>query len=364
MLAHMIGDGSCVKRQPIRYASIDEQNLLAVTKAAKHFGVTAVRDEYPAARVTTLRLPAPYRLTHGKRNPIAAWLDKLGLFGKRSYDKFVPQQVFALRNDQIALFLQHLWATDGSVRWDYKVGQGRIYYATSSRRLADDVVLLLLRLGINTRLYRAPKAGYRDSWHVRIFGVENQRRFLELVDVNGEKFFACREVLTQLKDVQARAHSDTVPVEVWNRVKSVLAERGWTEQDFALATGTRFDGANMWTHAPGRKRLHRIAKMHDLATNDVLWDKIVEIESIGAQDVYDGTVSGTHNFVANLVSLHNSLEQDADMVMLLHRPDAFDREDPRGGEADIILGKHRNGPTANITVAHQLHLSRFTNMAR
>lgn len=59
-----------------------------------------------------------------------------------------------------------------------------------------------------------------------------------------------------------------------------------------------------------------------------------------------------------------SLEQDADMVMLLHRPDAFDREDPRGGEADIILGKHRNGPTANITVAHQLHLSRFTNMAR
>ena len=59
-----------------------------------------------------------------------------------------------------------------------------------------------------------------------------------------------------------------------------------------------------------------------------------------------------------------SLEQDADMVMLLHRPDAIDREDPRGGEADIILGKHRNGPTANITVAHQLHFSRFTNMAR
>ncbi|MGV9800693.1 replicative DNA helicase [Mycobacterium sp. NPDC003449] len=59
-----------------------------------------------------------------------------------------------------------------------------------------------------------------------------------------------------------------------------------------------------------------------------------------------------------------SLEQDADMVMLLHRPDAFDREDPRGGEADIILGKHRNGPTATITVAHQLHLSRFANMAR
>ncbi|MGV9709577.1 replicative DNA helicase [Gordonia sp. NPDC003424] len=59
-----------------------------------------------------------------------------------------------------------------------------------------------------------------------------------------------------------------------------------------------------------------------------------------------------------------SLEQDADMVILLHRPDAFERDDPRAGEADIILGKHRNGPTATITVAHQLHLSRFVDMAR
>ncbi|MFT3901318.1 MAG: replicative DNA helicase [Gordonia sp. (in: high G+C Gram-positive bacteria)] len=59
-----------------------------------------------------------------------------------------------------------------------------------------------------------------------------------------------------------------------------------------------------------------------------------------------------------------SLEQDADMVILLHRPDAIERDDPRAGEADIIVGKHRNGPTATITVAHQLHLSRFVDMAR
>ncbi len=59
-----------------------------------------------------------------------------------------------------------------------------------------------------------------------------------------------------------------------------------------------------------------------------------------------------------------AIEQDADMVILLHRPDAFERDDPRGGEADLIVAKHRNGPTKTVTVAHQLHLSRFTNMAR
>src|SRR5699024_874213 len=59
-----------------------------------------------------------------------------------------------------------------------------------------------------------------------------------------------------------------------------------------------------------------------------------------------------------------SLEQDADIVMLLHRPDATERDDPRAGEADVILGKHRGGPTSTITVAHQLHYSRFVDMAR
>jgi replicative DNA helicase len=59
-----------------------------------------------------------------------------------------------------------------------------------------------------------------------------------------------------------------------------------------------------------------------------------------------------------------SLEQDADMVMLIHRPDAWERDDPRAGEADLILAKHRNGPTATVTVTHQLHYSRFSDMAR
>ncbi|QGK72503.1 replicative DNA helicase [Allosaccharopolyspora coralli] len=58
-----------------------------------------------------------------------------------------------------------------------------------------------------------------------------------------------------------------------------------------------------------------------------------------------------------------SLEQDADMVILVHRPDAFERDDPRMGEADLILAKHRAGPTSTITVAHQLHYSRFVDMA-
>ncbi len=59
-----------------------------------------------------------------------------------------------------------------------------------------------------------------------------------------------------------------------------------------------------------------------------------------------------------------SLEQDADMVVLLHREDAYEKESPRAGEADLIVAKHRNGPTAVVTVAFQGHYSRFADIAQ
>jgi replicative DNA helicase len=332
--------------------------------------VEPARDDYAAARVTTLRLPAPYRLTHGKRNPIAAWLDGLGLFGKRSHEKFVPAEVFALPNDQVALFLKHLWSTDGSVWWDVKHDRARIYYGSSSRRLIDDVSGLLARIGVFGRVKRVRKAGYRDGWHLHISGAENQLRFLRQVGVNGMKSGAARDIVTKLEGKVHNTNQDTVPKEVWRQVRAGLVDAKMTHRQFAAAMGSKFCGSTMWKHAPSRRRLHSAAALledtalHDLATNDVFWDTVVEITSIGEHDVYDGTVDGTHNFVADLVSVHNSLEQDADMVILLHRPDAFERDDPRGGEADLILGKHRNGPTKTITVAHQLHLSRFANMAK
>ena len=58
-----------------------------------------------------------------------------------------------------------------------------------------------------------------------------------------------------------------------------------------------------------------------------------------------------------------SIEQDADVVILLHRESMYERESPREGEADVIVAKHRNGPTDTVVVAFQGHYSRFTNMA-
>jgi replicative DNA helicase len=146
-------------------------------------------------------------------------------------------------------------------------------------------------------------------------------------------------------------------------------DKGMTHREFAAAMGTQFCGSTPWKSSPSRQRLARVAavlKDADLelyATNDIFWDEVRSIELLGERDVFDATVLGGHNFVANGIAAHNSIEQDADVVILLHRDDYYDKESPRAGEADFIVAKHRNGPTDTVTVAAQLHLSRFVDMA-
>jgi replicative DNA helicase len=179
-----------------------------------------------------------------------------------------------------------------------------------------------------------------------------------------------REVQAMLAGVTANTNLDTVPAEVWDRVRDTLRGTGVAHRAFAAPPGTRGSGSTMARHAPSRTRLARVATVLDdaalqvVATNDVFWDTITAVESIGDQDVYDATVLGTSNFVANGIALHNSLEQDADMVILLHRDDLYERESTRPGEADVIVAKHRAGPTANLVVAFQGHYSRFVDMQR
>ncbi len=189
LLAHMIGDGSCVKRQPIRYASIDEANLAAVTTAAQHFGVTAVRDDYPAARVTTLRLPAPYRPDARQAQSDCGMARRAG-----------PVRQAELREVCAARGFRAPQRSGGAVPaasmgdgWLGALGcegtdKAQVYYASTSRRLVDDVMQLLLALGHS--LLGSARCGSRATVTAGICistGAENQTAFLTTVGVHGAR---------------------------------------------------------------------------------------------------------------------------------------------------------------------------------
>jgi replicative DNA helicase len=113
-----------------------------------------------------------------------------------------------------------------------------------------------------------------------------------------------------------------------------------------------------------KKSESRQQEVAELSRNLKLLAKEIECPIIVVSQLNRGPEQRT-NKVPQLSDLRESgsIEQDADVVILLHRDDYYDKESPRAGEADFIVAKHRNGPTDTITVAAQLHLSRFVDMA-
>ncbi len=363
MLAHLLGDGCFASGQPIHYTSADPANVEAVEDAAAHFGITPRRVHQK--NWWHVYLPAPYKLTHGKRNPIAAWLGRLGLYGLRSREKFIPQEVFSLPDDQIAFFLRHLWATDGSV--GFWGGQGRLYYASSSRRLVEGVQQLLLRFEIQCRIAIARKAGYQPGYHLQVIGAENQLRFIEEVGIHGERGSRAEDLCHHLETVTRQPYADSVPVQVLERIVASASGAGMSRHALVRQAGY---SESFYKAPPGRARLGRVAEvlqdpnLKRLAHSDIFWDKVVSIVALGEESVFDGTVEPTHNFVANGITSENSLEQDADVVIFLYRDELYNRDSPDRGTAEVIVAKHRNGPVGITQLAFLENYTRFANMAR
>ncbi|HKA82851.1 MAG TPA: replicative DNA helicase [Acidimicrobiales bacterium] len=365
LLAHLIGDGCVAPGQPIHYTSADPVCLATVEAAARRFGIEPRRVEQGSW--SHVYMPSPVKLARGRRNPIAAWLDQWGLYGRRSHEKFVPAPVFALGDDQIALFLRHLWATDGCVGW---WGQGRVYYASTSRRLVDDVRLLLLRLGIRSTLRTVKGSPGCPGHQLCIDGRDEQLGFLDRVGIVGSRRHGADELRGRVQAVVPNTNVDTVPVAVWRRVKEAMRDGAITARQLAAGLGTAYCGSTLYRHAPSRSRLARVAEIVDdgvlgaLAASDVFWDRVIAIEACGPQPVFDATVESTHNFVANGISIENSIEQDADVVMFIYRDDVYHPDSPDRGQAEIIVSKHRNGPTGVTRLAFLEQFTRFANMAR
>lgn len=114
-----------------------------------------------------------------------------------------------------------------------------------------------------------------------------------------------------------------------------------------------------------RRPESRQQEVSEMSRNLKLLAKELEVPVIALSQLNRGPEQRTDKkpMVSDLRE-SGSIEQDADMVILLHREDAYEKESPRAGEADLIVAKHRNGPTATITVAFQGHYSRFVDMAQ
>lgn len=374
LLGHLIGDGCTLPRHAIQYTT-READLAdtVVSLAIEVFGDLINPRILKERGWYQVYLPASYRLTHNVRNPVVKWLDAMGIFGLRSYEKFVPSHIFQQPQEAIALFLRHLWSTDGSIK--LVKGQSTrpiAYYASSSERLARDVQSLLVRLEINARLSVIPQIDKgRDQYHVTVTGKSDFEKFIEQLGAVGNyKKQALTEIADYIELRPANTNRDVIPREIW-RMYAVTAMQqiSLTTRQMQKQLGMAHCGTTLYKQNLSRERAVRLAmvvksdEIHHLATSDVYWDEIVSIEADGEAEVYDLTVPIHHNFIANNIVVHNSIEQDADLIIMLYRDEYYQPDTPDRGIAEVIITKHRNGPTGVVKLLFDPQFTRFRNLA-
>ncbi|MDX6198927.1 MAG: replicative helicase [Actinomycetota bacterium] len=280
----------------------------------------------PGSRLAVPRhVPAPDREVVRSDDDVRAAAVRLAARGD------VPAETPALPKRQLRLLLRELFARTASST------EGRTYLL-ATRAAADAVSRLLLRFGISTSV---SAAGQLTA--VSVSPGDDLARFTGQIESGLDGDAARDAVLQALRGEPASRARDRV----WSQVEAAMTRE-------VVAPAGRLAGV-------ATALLDDDLELE--ATNDVFWDTVVEVVPDGVEEVFDATVVGNHNFIADGVAVHNSIEQDADMVVLLHREDAYEKESPRAGEADFIVAKHRNGPTATITVAFQGHYSRFVDMS-
>ena len=137
LLGQLVGDGSYLKGQPLRYTTASEENSAQVRRAAEKLGSTVNRHE---GRGNWHQLVIGGNGNRWRATGVGAvWLKNLGIFNQRSHEKRLPDAVFALDNTSVATLLRHLWATDGCISVRTQKGSSRVYFATCSEGLARDV---------------------------------------------------------------------------------------------------------------------------------------------------------------------------------------------------------------------------------
>jgi replicative DNA helicase len=172
------------------------------------------------------------------------------------------------------------------------------------------------------------------------------------------------DALTEaLAEVTPNTNVDTLPRGVFALVRARMESRGVSPRTMAAMRGIRYGGNAHFAFAPSRAVLLDYAtrldddELRDLATSDVFWDRVVAVEPAGDEEVFDLTVPGVANWMADGIVSHNSgaLEQDADVVIMIFREEMYkpDRSVPseNDGIAELIIAKQRNGPTGTVKTA-------------
>jgi replicative DNA helicase len=307
LLAALIADGALTGATPCFCYGRGSTVLSEVEVAAQAYGVEVSRPnagDHGTARISGGR--------GSRENPVTAMLKGHCLMGLRSAEKFIPDAIFGLGDEQLTRFLGVMYACDGHVYCSDRLAQ--IGYTTISERLARDVQHLLLRLGIVATIRTLKRPVYdgteKVAREVRITSQESLRRFCELVTVIGKEEQQER-ILERLAEAPRSTNTDTLPVGIWEDILLAKGGRSWA--DVSEQTGRpRNHNWHVGARCPSRGLVAELTTavgspaLEELCDSDIWWDEVESVEYAGEEETYDLDVPGLRNFVADDIVVHNS----------------------------------------------------------
>jgi hypothetical protein len=285
-------------------------------------------EQFENVRCTVSSHKSTWSVYAGRQNRLQApgivpWAQAWGILGKNARQKEIPAAVFELNNRQIGLLLSRMWEGDGHI----DVRGRSLFYATASERMARQIQHLLLRLGVISRLRKVtfPYKEGRTGWQVFVTHNKNIAVFAEWIGFHfvsaGRK--ASLDAMIE-RDLPEAATKDIVPIAVKTLVCAAKERRGitWLEMNAACGVAQRefYPAHTASKRGFNRETVHRLSEYFEapalrcLADNDIYWDEIVSIEYAGEKQTYDLEISGTHNFIANDILVHNSHAADYGII--------------------------------------------------
>jgi replicative DNA helicase len=322
LLGHMIGNGSVLSNHAAQYTTKHADLAGEVRNRGQRFFGSEVSPhivfDNPKRQGGWYQVffKSLRKHTHGVRSVVSEWAQSVGLYDKRSHERTLPDMAFTLNEGGVARLMASLWETDGTICLAGSDDRltAACAYSTASPRLADQIQYLLARLGVIAGISVVRQGKHRTGYQIGIRGGrEGIGHFLNQMPF----------------------------VSVFHNAMKV-------------------------------KLLGHIAKLHGESTttlrgtDGILYESIRRIDAVGAMECFDLTVPGPANMEAGMFVAHNSIEQDADVVMLLHREDYYHRGEEKYEDtniAEVIIAKQRNGPTGTVKLHFHGETMRFNNLA-
>lgn len=384
LLGYLVGDGTFQTQRAIGFCGSDAFVVQdAINIVGRHFPEVRWREKKASGDYREGDFVCTYENGWGKPggNPLREWLRGLALIGQKDSTKEVPDWVFEAGSVGAREFLAGYLSADGCVK--HTKGRGWfVHFDTVSRRLAEDVQMLLLRLGVLATIndgYQSAK-GTRLIYRINVVGfADNLRRFAARVKPGGRKGTLLDRLVQELPEGVTNGSLLTLPPEI----SDLLFDRSkhLRQQGRKLIDGRRL----YWKPNGKRPRRDICSRFAELlkdemlavwAQSDLLWEEIKTIEPVGEEEVFDISIPGCANFLANGIIAHNSgsIEAEADMVCFLYREAYYKMKEAYAvagaerpervemEETELIVGKHRNGPTGMVKVGFMPEYAKFVDM--